>query len=301
MQRPRPVTTVFVAALLILSVVFFFELGDFREFGLEAAKKQGPDFGDPTFFTIAQILFLLASAVVNFAFVGRRTGRELRVTHEEAVSKHRELTGEAKELQTQADHARKAAAEAPAQRMAAEERIRSRERIADGNAKHDLKQGEYLESLVVPEYMRERAAVESGIYFWHFGDHEEGGNRLIGPVPAIIATLAAGGLAYWGMKNVLASIVIAAIVAAASALILAWRNGEGTPASQAWKYAAQMVAPARKASERATDIERLVPVDAAEPEQNGRGNGNGRRKRATNKELLERIEKVKEILDDEAK
>jgi hypothetical protein len=299
LQRPRPVAIAAVSSLLILAVLFFGELGDFREVGLEAAKDRGPDFGDPTFFTIAQILFLIASAVVSFAYVGRRTGRELRSSHEAEVAKHAELKSEVKLLRTQAAEARKTAAEAPARRLEAEERIRSRERIAADKAKHDLKQGEYLESLVVPEYMRERAAVESGIYRWQFDEEEARRNpTLLGPIPAVVATLAAGGLVYWVMENALVSIFVGLIVGASFALALAWRNAEGVERGRSWRYVAQLTPSARKNGERATDIEHLVPVEDAEPVQNGDRNGNGR-KYQTRAELQAQIKKVKEILGDE--
>lgn len=299
-QRPQPAAIAAVAGLLILAVWFFGELGDFREFGLDAAKETGPDFGSPTFFTIAQILFLIGSAVASFAYVGRRTGRELRAFHQAAVAKLDELKGEVKALRTRAAQAREGATEAPGLRLAAEERIRSRERIADGLAKKDLKQGEYLENLVVPEYMRERAAVESGIYRWQFGDEETHNLSLLGLVPAVVTTLAAAGIAYWVVGTVLISIVTGVIVAAAYALAISGRNGEG-PERNRWQYVARLIPSARKGNERATDIEGLVPAEEVEVTQNGSANGNGRRRRVTREELLERIEKVKEILDDEGR
>ena len=296
-QRPQPAAIAAVAGLLILAVWFFGELGDFREFGLEAAKGTGPDFGSPTFFTIAQILFLIGSAVASFAYFGRRTGRELRASHQAAVAKLDELKGDVKALRLKTAEARQEATEAPGLRLAAEERIRSRERIADGMAKKDLKQGEYLEGLVVPEYMRERAAVESGIYRWQFGDEDETSNlSLLGPVPAVVATLAAGGIAYWVVGSALISIVTGVIVAGAYALAIAGRNGEGSERNR-WQYVAQLIPSARKGNERATDIEGLVPAEETETTQNGSANGRG--KRVTREALLERIEKVKEILGDE--
>lgn len=296
-QRPRPAAIAFVASLLILAVWFFGELGDFREAGLKAAENRGAVFGDPTFFTLAQILFLIASAVSSFAYVGRRTGRELQATHATAVKQLKDLQKKVESLQTKARDARQAAAEAPALRLAAEERIRSRERIAAGQAERDLKQGEYLESLVVPEYMRERAAVESGIYRWLFGDGEEQLHvAQLGSVVAIVATLAAGGIAYWVMESALISIITGVIVAAAFALALASRN-ERTEGGRSWKAIAQMVPSARKGNERATDIERLVTADSIDPAQNGNGNGNGRGKAMTYKELQERFEKMREIFE----
>jgi hypothetical protein len=298
-QRPRPVVIAAVAGLLILAVWFFGELGDFREFGLDAAAESGPDFGSPTFFTVAQILFLIGSSVATFAYVGRRTGRELRAFHQAAAAKLDALKGEVKALRDRAAKARQKATEAPGLCLAAEERIRSRERIADGLAKKDLKQGRYLENLVVPEYMGERAAVESGIYRWQFGDDDEvRGFSLLGPVPAVVATLAAGGIAYWVVGSALISIVTGAIVAVAYALVISGSNDEGSEHNR-WQYVAQLIPSARKGNERATDIEGLVPVKEAETSENGSVNGNGRRRNATKEELLAQIEKAKEILGDE--
>jgi hypothetical protein len=296
LQRPRPAAIAFVTSLLILAVWFFGELGEFREAGLKAAENRGAVFGDPTFFTLAQILFLIASAVSSFAYIGRRTGRELHASHAVAAKQLKELQAKVESLQTDARDARQAAAEAPALCLEAEERIRSREKIAVGEAQRDLKQGEYLESLVVPEYMRERAAVESGIYRWLFGDEEEQ-SRLgqLGPAAAIITTLAAGGITYWVVGSALISIVTGVIVAAAIALALASRNEDGVERGHPWKAIAEMVPSARKGSERATDIERLVAADSADTVQNG--NGNGRGKRATYREMQERFEKMKEIFD----
>jgi hypothetical protein len=298
-QRPRPAVIAAVASLLILAVWFFGELGDFREFGLDAAKETGPNFGSPTFFTFAQILFLIGSAVASFAYAGRRTGRELWAFHQAAVAKLDELKGEVKTLKDRASKARREAAETPGLCLAAEERIRSREQIADGLARKDLKQGKYLESLIVPEYMSERAAVESGIYRWQFGDEGEVRSlSLLGFVPAVVATLAAGGVAYWVVSSALISIVTGVIVAGAYALAIAWANGEASERKH-WEYVAQLIPSARKGNERATDIEALVPTEEAETTQNESANGNGRRKGATKEELRERIEKVKEILGDE--
>jgi hypothetical protein len=299
-QRPRPAAIATVAGLLILSIWFFGELGAFREFGLRAAEESGPKFGSPTFFTVAQILFLIGASVASFGYFGRRTGRELNGAHEAAVAGRNQLKGEVDELRAEAEAALRAATAAPALRLAAEERIRSRERIAAGKAKHDLKQGEYLENLVVPEYMRERAAVESGIYRWKFGaEGREQSLSLLGLVPAIILTLAAGGIAYWVVASVLISVVTAAIVAAAFALAVSGKN-EQHPARQGWQYVAQLFPSARKPEERASDIERLVAEGAEDAPQNGGSNGNGRGKRVTKEELLERIEKVKEILEGES-
>lgn len=298
-QRPRPAVIAAVAGLLILAVWFFGELGDFREFGLDAAAESGPDFGSPTFFTIAQILFLMGSGVASFAYLGRRSGRELQAFHQAAVTKLDALKGEVKALRADAAKARQKATEAPGLRRAAEERIRSRERIAEGLAKKDLKQGKYLENLVVPEYMGERAAVESGIYRWQFGNEDEAGSfSLLGPVPAVVATLAAGGIAYWVIGSPLISIVTGAIVAVAYGLAIAWSDGEG-PERNGWQFVAQLIPSARKGNERATDIEGLVPAEEAEAAENGSANGNGRRGNATKGQLWERIEKAKEILDDE--
>lgn len=298
-QRPRPAAIAAIAALLILAVWFFGELGAFREFGLEAARKSGPKFGSPTFFTFAQILFLVGSAGANFAFQGRRTGRELRTVQEAAQVKLDNLREEIKSLKSRAAEARQAATEAPGLRLAAEERIRSRERIAEGLAKKDLKQGEYLESLIVPEYMRERAAVESGIYRWLFGDEEEArGFSLLGFAPALVATLAAGGVAYWVVGSVMIAVVTGVIVAAAYALAISGKDDAPAAITHPWQYVARVFPAARK-TERATDIEELVPAEGVEGTQNGGANGNGRRRGATKEELQDRIKKAAEILSDE--
>jgi hypothetical protein len=299
-QRPRPATIAAVAGLLILAIWFFGELGVFREFGLEAAKDKGPEFGSPTFFTIAQILFLIGSAVASFSFFGRRSGRELQVAHQHAISKRDGLKREVKALRAEAAEASSAASEAPSLRLAAEERIRSRERIAEGKSKHDLKQGEYLENLVIPEYMRERAAVESGIYHWQFGEHRERSQlSLLGIAPAVLATLAAGGVTYWVIGSVLISVITAGIVAAAFVLAISGGNGEA-PERDRWRYVARLFRSAREDGERAGDIECLVSTDdVPDAAEDGNGTGDGRDKRVTKEVMQERIQKAKEILDGE--
>jgi hypothetical protein len=294
LHRPAPAVTALVSGLLLLAVWFFGELGEFREFGLASAQEaNGADLGEPTFFTIAQILFLLAAAATCFAYVGRRAGRELHGELESARTKHAKLEGEARSLREKAKAARRRATEAPALRKAAEERIRMRVQIAKGKARHDLKQGEYLESLVVPEYMHERAGVESGIGTW---EREDAGPRIarLGLTPAAsvaiaaVATLAVGGLAYLVVSSLLISIVSAAIAATALALVLTG-DGDQEP-GRSLRYIARLVAAAQRGSQRATDIERLVPLDedGTPHDANGSQNGNGRPH-----------DKLKEIFEDE--
>ncbi|HEX6455332.1 MAG TPA: hypothetical protein VF009_02290 [Solirubrobacterales bacterium] len=299
-HRPRPATIAAVAGMLILAIWFFGELGEFREAGLRAAEQRGPDFGDPTFFTIAQILFLIAAAVSCFAYMGRRTGRELYRAQQEGLARRDQLRREVSSLKERATEAHRRAAEAPALSKAAEERIRSRERIADGKAKHDLKQGEYLESLVVPEYMRERAGVESGIRAWHFGRPTQlNVPPLLLVSSAIAGTLMAGGITYLIMGNVLTSVITGVVVAFAFALALWGRHGDEVEPERPWWYVARLFATARKPEERATDIEQIVPFDADEASRDSHANGNHSARRATRKELWEQLEKVREIINGE--
>lgn len=299
-RRPSPTSIAFIAIILILAVWFFGQLGDFREFGLDAAAKQdGTKLGDPTFFTIAQILFLLSAAVVCFAYVGRRAGREQIFTRQVALEKQRKRAAEASALQQRAEVAERVAAEAPALKAAAEERIRSRERIAEGRIEHDLKQGEYLENLVDPEYMRERAGVESGINFWQFVSEQgpwgggEGNAVALRLIPAV-ATLLAGGLAYLIVDSVLIAVVTGVIVAIAFGLAL-WGKGPEKQQDGARRYIAEMLVAARNRRERATDIEQLIPTGRRDAGSRNGSSGNGW-EALTRKELEGRMQEVRDAM-----
>ncbi len=309
LRRPTWPTIVFVALMLIVSVLFFGQLGEFREFGLKVtAEQDGTNLGNPTFFTLAQILFLFASAVVSFAYVGRRSGRELQLSHQAAIGERDGSRAEAKRFREKAKGRRRAAAEAPALRAAAEERIAARERIAEGLAAHDIKQGEYLENLVDPEYMRERAGVESGIHFWQYGS---GGPKPVPPtlwiVLAVLATLASGAGAYFFVKSVPSAVFVGVIVALAGAMLLAGRNGreeEAAAQERHRRYVAEFIAAARESGETATDIDRLVPLrPGGGPNGAANGNGNGRANPfdgLTRRELLDKLEQMQRIFEEEA-
>ena len=305
LRRPAPTTIAFVTIMLVLAVWFFGQLGEFREFGLEVtAKKDGTTLGSPTFFTIAQILFLLASSVVSFAYVGRRTGRELQLSRQTATERREEHEAEAQKLREQAKAERRLAAEAPALRAAAEKRIESREKIAQDRALRDLKQGEYLESLIDPEYMHERAGVESGIHFWQF----EHSLRLsppsqLGLVLGVALTLAIGGAAYGLFHSWLIAVLSGVFVAAGAAFALAGTNGKDEAAAtrqRQRRYIAELTATARETDESATDIERLVR-DPAAATANGKGNGNGNDgfSRWTRQEMVETMNKIRDILEED--
>jgi hypothetical protein len=305
LRRPSPTSIAFITIILVLAVWFFGQLGDFREFGLQAAAKHdGTKLGNPTFFTIAQILFLLSAAVVCFAYVGRRAGRELMIVRQSALDEEGNCTREATKLRDEAQAAERVAAEAPALRAAAEERIRSRERIAEGKIEHDLKQGEYLENLVDPEYMRERAGVESGINFWQFLHDQsswstQGGNVLLLRILPAAATLAAAGAAYLIVDSALIAIVTAMIVAVAFAVALWGKAREQVREDGSRRYVAEMLEAARSRRERATDIERLVPSDGPHGTNgagNASGNGNGWKDK-TRKELEEWMSEVRDAVE----
>lgn len=305
-ERPNRLTIGAVAALLILSVWFFVELGDFREFSLAAlAAKEDVAIGKPAFFTIAQVVFLLAAAASCFAYVARRTGREL-VDRRIGLAKDRDSRWkEVKSLRAQAEQARRTAAEAPAKRKAAEERIKSRERIAAGDAELDLKQGEYLENLIDPEYLRERADVESGARFWQLegeGQPSASLSLALRVGAAIGAGLVGGAIAFWVIGTILATVLTGLIVTGAFAMASFGRDGDEAGEGPR-RFIAQFTAAARKGSDRATDIETLVPVPSPEAESgdhaNGNGNGNGHGKRPTQAELAEAIEKLNRAFGDE--
>jgi hypothetical protein len=304
LRRPSPTAVTLITIILVLAVWFFGQLGDFREFGLEAAAEQdGTQLGSPTFFTIAQILFLLSAAVVCFAYVGRRAGRELILSRQSAIKERDEREAKAKSLHDRAEAARRVAAEAPALRAAAEERIRSREKIAAGKVQHDLKQGEYLENLVDPEYMRERAGVESGINFWQFERRWRewsgwGGNPLLLRVVPVAVTLAAGGAAYLIMDHSLLIAVITAVIVAVAFVVTLWGRGGSEPEEDGdRRYFAEMLLAARSRKERATDIEQIVPSDQHSTASGNGSNGNGNgSKNLTRRELEEQLDKVRQIL-----
>jgi hypothetical protein len=281
--RPSRPSIAVAAGLLILAVWFFVELGDFREDGILAlARQDGVRLGNPTFFTIAQILFVLAAAAACFAYVARRHGREAHAQYLEAVGERDAHRKQLRSLRERAERARRVAAEAPALRKAAQERIRARERIAAGDAEQDIKQGEYLQSLIEPEYMRERADVESGVRYWQVESDDEFGRSewlLIGA--AVAATLFSGGLAFLVVHSVFAAVVTGAIVAGAFALASGRRDSdeEGAPKRERRRrYVAQMVAAVRNGKDRAGDIERLVPIPPPSPASSGSADGNGRRR-----------------------
>lgn len=279
--RPGNPVIVGVSGLLAVAVVFFVLLGRFREKSLDSLSHRGPHLGNTTFFTLAQILFLLGAAVACFAYMARRAGRELLETQRTAREKCDSLSAEARALRGQAERARQVAEETPARCREAKARIVSREKIAAGEAKMDLKQGRYLESLVDPEYMAERADVESGVRFWQF----ERGQRLTGlPVALRYAAIAAGalvagGVAFWIARDPIAPILVTIIVGLG--LVYAFggdrnrQQGEGRDRPDPYqRYVAEMVASARTGSDRSTDIERLVPfpptsVDAEQPDNGG--------------------------------
>lgn len=307
LRRPTRTTIAFVTIMLVLAVWFFGQLGDFREFGLEVtAKKDGTTLGSPTFFTTAQILFLLASSVVSFAYVGRRTGRELQLSRQTANEEREERQAEAKKLRERAKVERRLAAEAPALRAAAAKRIESREKIAEDRALRDIKQGEYLESLIDPEYMRERAGVESGIHFWQF-EHSlrlSAPNQL-GLAVAVALTLATGGVAYGLFHNWLTAVLSGVFVGAGFALALAGWGGKDEDAAdreRERRYIAELTATARDSGESATDIERLVRDPVTSHTANGNGNGNGRNggfSRWTRHEMEERMNRIRDILGED--
>lgn len=271
--RPGKPAIAAIAGLLILSVWFFVKLGDFREFAIVAeAKSNGVLLEDPTFFTSAQILFLLAAAVVCFSYVARRNGRELLRWHQDLRDELDGYRTEVKSLRRLAEQARLTAAEAPVLCMQAEERIAARERIAKGAAEHDRKQGAYLKTLVVSEYMKERADVESGVRYWQFEQpgQASGSTILLRLAPAVVGTLAAGGIAFWVVGSLFAAIASAAIVALAF-FVAGGRDGSdeeeiALESQRQQKYIAQLVASARKGGERAGDIERLVPFPPPAPD-----------------------------------
>lgn len=279
--RPGGPSAAAVAGILILAVWFFVELGDFREDGILAlAQQDGVRLGSPTFFTVAQILFVLAAAAACFAYVARRQGRETKVEHTKALEERDATRKEAKSLRERVERALRVAAEAPALREAAKERIQAREKIAAGDAKHDLKQGEYLKSLIDPEYMRERADVESGARYWQLESRAESSRPATLRVGlAVAATLFAGGIAFWVVQSLFAAVATAAIVAAAFALASGRGDSEEETEGERERrrrYVAQMVVAARRGKDRAGDIERLVPFPPPAPAPGRAADGNGR-------------------------
>jgi hypothetical protein len=304
LRRPGGLTIGSVSGLMVLAVWFFVQLSDFRKFGLDAfAKQQGVTLGEPTFFMTAQILFLIASAVICFAYVARRSGRELQERREQLEEEHESLEKEAEALGGRAEKARRTAAEAPGLRRAAEERILARERIAAGDAAHDLKQGEYLESLIEPEYMRERADVESGVSGWQVEGGGLRGSLTLYLGLAAVGTIVAGALAFWVTGSVPGVVFTGLIVACGFAVwFLVGDDPDGTPERRSRRYVAQLISSLRK-DERVTDIEAIVPFAPSPPEpessQNGSGNGagNGKAKQQSRVELLSVVEKIRQALD----
>ena len=295
--RPGRSTVAAVAGLLILSIWFFVELGDFREFAIVAeARDNGVNLKDPSFFTIAQTVFLLASAVSCFAYVARRTGRGLLRQRLDLQKERDDYRAEAKTLREGVEQARRVAAKAPVLCEQAKKRIAARDRIAKGDAEHDLKQGEYLKALVDPEYMRERADVESGVRYWQFERGSEPDRTvLLDFVPAVVASLAAGGIAFWVVDSLFAAVITSAIVALAFFVTGDWDSAEEDgdepvlERERQRKYIARLVASARKGKDRAGDIEGLVPFPPATPpdqsvKSNADNGGKGGSRRLTKEE-----------------
>jgi hypothetical protein len=268
--RPGRPAIATIAGLLILSVWFFVELGDFREFAIVTeAHKNGVLLKDPSFFTLAQTLFLMAAAVSCFAYVARRNGRELLRIHRDLKEEYDGHEVELKSLRNRVESAQQVATEAPVMCKQAEERIAARKRIAKGNAAQDRKQGEYLRTLIVPEYMKERADVESGVRYWQFEQPSRTRRTaVLRFAPAVVATLAGGGVAFWVVGSLFAAIATAAIIALAFFVAGGRESADDEAALERQrhqKYVAQLVASARKSGDRASDIERLVPFPPTAP------------------------------------
>lgn len=271
-----------VAGLTIISIVFFIELADFREEAFKGIEKaEGLELGDPTFFMLAQILFLLGAAAVCFAYVARRPGRELEALESETEDRRDGHRAAARVLHDRAERARQIAAEAPANKARAQERIKSKERIADQEAKLDRKQGEYLRSLIYAEYARERADVESGARYWQSGSgpQEESSRTLALRWGLVVAVALLGGLGTWFLsKNEIGAAAVGLVFGLTAGALLLWRPGNGDRSG--WRelfqrYVASMRQPD---TERVTDIDELVPVPtpvvAPEAHENGDGDKN---------------------------
>lgn len=289
--RPNRPAIVAIAALSILSVWFFVELGDFREFAIVTeAQNNGVLLKDPTFFTLAQTLFLVAAAAVCFAYVARRNGRELLRIHKDLKEEHAAAEAEVAALRARAEQARQTAAEAPVLCEQAKERIAARDRIALGSAKHDRKQGEYLKALVVPEYMRERADVESGVRYWQFAQAAAGEiSTWILIALGAVASLAAGGIAFWVVGTPFAAVATTVIVGLALyGIATLSEETTGRERDRVRRYVARLMVGARKGKDRATDIEQLVPQPPLGSDRAGgeeaRGNGHGDAARKLSKE-----------------
>jgi hypothetical protein len=283
--RPARSSIVAVAGLLVLAVWFFVELGEFRaEALLTIGKRDELEFGDPNFFTIAQILFLLGAAAASFSYVARSHGRELLDRHGKALKQRDVHRGDAASLRNRAELARATAAAAPRLRKRAQERIKAHEQIAKDDAALDIKQGKYLQALIDPEYARERADVESGVRFWQFE------TQSASEMPAalrwalgVIATLAGGGIAYWVSSNIMFVVITAVVVATGYTAMTAWGGSadeeDAATRERHQRYVAKLVAEARVSDERATDIECLEPVPPPVPRSGGGAEaGNGHRK-----------------------
>lgn len=225
----------------------------------------------------------------------------MQETHAVATEKLTAAKSEVSSLRQEAELARRTAANAPAECLAAKERIRSRDRIAQGRAKQDLQQGRYLESLVDPEYMRERAGVESGIVFWWIRT-KAGETNLplaLAVAAAVVTTFAAGGLTYLASDNAMTAVMVGVVVAGGFVAYWWTRQPETPEHEQTWRYVARLFGSARRGGERATDIEGLTPFDPTRPRSNGNGrrNGSGNGRRRTRDELEAMNARAREALD----
>jgi hypothetical protein len=226
-SRPRRPVVIAIAAILIIAVWFFADLGSFREHALSVLRDEGEkQIGKPSFFTLAQILFLLGAASSFFAYLARREGRDLLKRQSSAEVQRNKAREAVVQLRNQLAAAARAIGEAPVLREAAMARLESRAKEAEANAALDLEQGAYLYDLIVPAYMRARANVEIGAYHWVANGHTRPSGhgswwlsmraRL---VAAGLATLALAGAAFFiAQHSVAAAIFTAVIVAAALAL-----------------------------------------------------------------------------------
>jgi hypothetical protein len=294
--RPSRPAILAVAGLTILSIFFFVELADFREEAFKGIeKREGLELGDPTFFMLAQILFLLGAASVCFAYVARRPGRELEALEKETEERRDRHRGAARVLYGRAEKARQVAAEAPENRAKAKERIKSKERIAKQEAALDRKQGEYLRSLIYAEYARERADVESGARYWQFGAREESSSPSMALRWGVVAAISLlGGVGTWFLlKNEIGAAAVGLVFAITCGALLFWDRGNGDRAG--WRkllqrYVASMRQPDR---ERVSEIDELVPVPSPVVAPHADENGDSV-KNAKFQDLLAEVKKKNE-------
>lgn len=284
-RRPAEQVAIATALVVLLAVGFFVAMGTFRADSLvEQARLDEISISSPGFFTLAQILFFVGAAASCFSYIARSEGRELRGRHKRELEREAEYRTKASKLREAAEEAWAAMGEAPIRKKAAEARQAAREAAALAQAERDRQQAKYLTPLLDAEYLARRAEVESGLRFWTVGQEGQtapreglGLSRLAHP-GLIVAALAAAVTFIATSSGVIAGTVgLSVLVAIYVGLLAAGKPDEGPAGGPVEEDSSQAFVadvraePLPMGSNRASEIEGMVPL--SEADRNGDGSG----------------------------